>query len=921
MRLRPSPLQVRLALLAIAGALSALPFVHGRADAPREPARTPQAWTLDDALAQLDLYPHDAYLQYVALQMGRREDRLKVAAERVERVLAREDREAANRREKVDLFSIFTGALAVQESLQLDTMRRPARNRRSGALAERRAGEIIDVVKLTGPTIKSHPWEKMLGDRKPDIGPLARLVPEDFFLVEFHSVTRMLELIDAGDLWSAHLFNQAAREARTQQIGERLRTQLAIETNRLLRPLYDTVVDEVALTGSDLFLGEGSDVTLLFRTRQPEVFKARMDGFLANAARAHPEAKRTAGEYLGVPYVQLSTPERDVHVFSAYPEPGLHVRSNSRVGLRRVLEAIKGKDLEGKPVRRLGDTTEFAYIRSLMPRGAREEDGFVYLSDPFIRHLVGPTLKLTERRRMLCYNHLRMIGHAALLYRTEFGKVPKTLDDLVRTQCLPGRFNEEDFTCIDGGKYTLSADGTAGVCSHHGHAHNLVPCCETPLAWVTGTEADEYAAFLEEYNNYWRTFFDPIAVRIQATPERYRLETIILPLIDNSIYQGLAAAFNGKPEALDALPVPKRNIFTVAGRINKEHLLEETALTNRRIAWTLGIAEGDAKAVDLVGMLRDGLGNQVALNVYDGEPLFDLDLPNFLGLAFGDLNRDRSLLGNHDWKATFLIASLNSPVYAALPVKDAGVVDRCLERLDGVLTREARKNQKAGWFRIDQDFYTAELKGGWKMRGYGFRLGPVKWRFFWGRVGDALYVASKPVILEDLAAAYAARAEGKAEVRPEAEKVHALVRLRPRNWNQVLNAYRLGWAENNREACLRNLGPMSSVARALRAEKPEGELGRQDKPGAPATGSPVQQTADRLYAVHFFCPEGGRYLPSADGKTCSCSVHGNAERQRQPLAPNEAAGPGKALQNFGGLTATLTFLEDGLHAVLVLDRK
>ncbi len=40
-----------------------------------------------------------------------------------------------------------------------------------------------------------------------------------------------------------------------------------------------------------------------------------------------------------------------------------------------------------------------------------------------------------------------------------------------------------------------------------------------------------------------------------------------------------------------------------------------------------------------------------------------------------------------------------------------------------------------------------------------------------------------------------------------------------------------------------------------------------------------------------------------------------------PLAPNEATGPGKAMQNFGGLTATLTFLEDGLHAVFVLARK
>ena len=79
--------------------------------------------------------------------------------------------------------------------------------------------------------------------------------------------------------------------------------------------------------------------------------------------------------------------------------------------------------------------------------------------------------------------------------------------------------------------------------------------------------------------------------------------------------------------------------------------------------------------------------------------------------------------------------------------------------------------------------------------------------------------------------------------------------------------------------------------------------------------------ASRLYAVHMYCPEGGKYIVSADGTKCTCSIHGTATDPRQPLAPNPAGGPGKAMQHFAGLTATLTFLEDGLHAVVVLDRK
>ena len=44
-----------------------------------------------------------------------------------------------------------------------------------------------------------------------------------------------------------------------------------------------------------------------------------------------------------------------------------------------------------------------------------------------------------------------------------------------------------------------------------------------------------------------------------------------------------------------------------------------------------------------------------------------------------------------------------------------------------------------------------------------------------------------------------------------------LVRVRPDHWDKVRPAFQLGWAESSRVACLNNLGPMSSVARAVRA--------------------------------------------------------------------------------------------------------
>lgn len=1013
-------LQSALCLVTVAAMLLSVTgraLTQGQQQQSATAARSQQAWTLGEALAQLKLYPDDAYLQYVALQLARRQNRLEEIAGQIGSMIARTSGANARteRTNNVDLFSIFTGALAVQESLQLDTMRgntpgrtirlqtantntsavninanasrtaagqTPRRNRRSrrnrrtaspnsnvalpvpatgeisipisaqdAAALEKRRREIVQVSSLVGPTIKSHPWEQMLTGRKPEISALSRSVPEDFYLVEFRSLGKLLQAMDAGDLWGTHLFNQAYREARTQQVGERLKRQLALETEPALRPFYDLVVKEVAVTGSDPFAREGSDVTILFEVKQPEIFRARMESFLTNALKANTGAKRSTGQILGVDYVQLETPDRSVSVFAADPRPDLHVRSNSKVAFERVIEAIRGKTIDDHPVRRLGDALEFAYIRTLMPRGAQEEDGLVYMSDPFIRRLVGPQLKLTERRRILCYNHLRMIGHASLMYRTERGSWPTSLEDLAETQTSPGLFNQGELSCPDGGKYALSEDGTTtGVCSRHGSAEFLTPNIEIPVTEVTGTEADEYKAFLAEYNQYWRTYFDPIALRIKMTPQQYRLETIVLPLIDNSLYTNLASVLGGRPEALDPLPVPKRNILSIAARLNKESYVPEIARMERDKSYDqflrdLGLRNSAAANINLTEFLTKGLGNQVGLHVYDASPTFDLNMARVLGmLVGGGMGRTRSL-GTEELFIGLALASLNTPVYLSFPVQDAQVVDRFMNAMDTTLAVSARESARGGWLSFEQDFYKFPLAQDQTYRAYGLRIGPLKLRFFWARIGNGLYLASRPFILEDLAAMHAERiragttavegavAAGErstagaagtpstaagALIQDFGPEGHAMARMRPQNWREVLPDFQLSWAENDREACLNNLGALSGVGRALTARVASAE-------GAGPTGAEldrlVRDYADRFHGVHLFCPEAGLYRVSADGRNVTCTVHGSVIDPRQPSLPTTESAPGRLLRELAGATATLKFTSDGLHAVVVIDRK
>jgi hypothetical protein len=253
-------------------------------------------------------------------------------------------------------------------------------------------------------------------------------------------------------------------------------------------------------------------------------------------------------------------------------------------------------------------------------------------------------------------------------------------------------------------------------------------------------------------------------------------------------------------------------------------------------------------------------------------------------------------------------------VYVSIPVRDAKVVDEFLDSLDPLMAQGLRANEGGGLFSLSFDFYKAPLKPNRTMRVASVQFGPIKWRMFWARIGNGLYVASKPFILEDLVALDAGSKADADKGRDEGPRAHGMVRLRAAHWDRVLTDYRLAWAEGNRQACLNNLGPLASVGRSVVSGPRDGERTEEQ------LGRAANQAADRLYGAHFFCPEGGRYLLAPDGKTCRCSVHGSVLDPKQQTEPS-AKGSSSALQGLSDVTASLTFTKDGLRAVVVIDRK
>ena len=166
---------------------------------------------------------------------------------------------------------------------------------------------------------------------------------------------------------------------------------------------------------------------------------------------------------------------------------------------------------------------------------------------------------------------------------------------------------------------------------------------------------------------------------------------------------------------------------------------------------------------------------------------------------------------------------------------------------------------------LEQDFYRLPLAGDVSARSFGFQVGPVKWRFFWARLGTNLYIASKPYILEDLAAKLASAGDTENTAGDLSDlKAHAMIRIRPEHWQQVLPNYRLGWAERHRQSCLENVGRLSSVARMVQAES-----GRS---GCGGPGGHTRSCCPAALQPAFLLPGRGQYVRDGRGSAAPTTV-------------------------------------------------
>ncbi len=850
------------------------------------------------------LYPGNSFYSYASVQTRRMEGE------------ARPFREWPGweeERREADLYSMTTGLLSIQESLQLEVMLRGA------PLVEQRPVPIAD---LTPPKTRSIPFTEMFGYKEPKVSRIAAMVPDDQYYISFRSVSDARSFMDFFDTWGEHCLKHYGLSAKKALTREKLERQMCVKDLWFLRPITNIAVGEVVLTGSHPFAAQGDDISLIMQVKSRTIFDPALDRFVEQAKKSRPDAKEerfSVGEH---DIYSLVTSDREISHYRADVSEDTIV-SNSKQAMCRILETVDGKRTA------LTAAEDFRYMRSIFNEDDPGESGFVFLSESFIRRQIGPKAKIAQARRLQCGTVLKMIANAAILHKHADGKFPKSLEEMIKSQCIESRY----LVCPDGGEYSWEADTFSPVCSVHNRLRYLTPIVELKTDFASEREKKEYQRFVERYSNYWRTFFDPVGIQIRMSPSGLTLETVILPLVENSIYRAVTEFAGGMPVPLSPRYVLSDTILSIQAQMPQRHVTqlfrglwddygraeeaevltaeEEAARKQAEVDLegafgnvVPGVVKGISDTLDVLGLgevTKEVVGEidqeeltEVAeavvpikvrgsLNFCDDHMLFGIQAGEIGGVPIRDM-------GGIGFVAGAAALVLNFPVYGCFGVADPAAAERVLSYTARAL---AYQPLQEGWSQPRVTLYELEEYRGRKMRLIEAAIGPIRLRGFISIVGYEAYLTPRLSLLKrviDLAEQPATAPQ------PYAPKANVALLIRPAAWDKVKSDFQLAWAASAREACLSNFDELQVSFKYF------GDM-----------GVPIEKIAEKADGTRYFCPEGGQYQYDPEKNVVKCTIHGTMESPRQPEKMREDASFSRLINGIDQIAISLAFEGQGVR--------
>ncbi|MCZ6793244.1 MAG: hypothetical protein O7J95_06485 [Planctomycetota bacterium] len=488
----------------------------------------------------------------------------------------------------VTAFGVLGGRAAIRETLQLQAI--------DGASGRSDEERTVLVSSIPGVQVKSHPYEEMLAGREGGRLPLADHVPHDRFLVYFSRPAAVAAYLDGGTEFLFQTSRTVNGSSLAYDLKARYFARLGLSSDWVRRFLESDAVAEMALVFPDLFFIDGTEVSAILRVPRLERLKPLLAliGVRGLSAGEIVERRLLSGRKV---------------VWAARGD--LLFVGTHRGELEDIL-ALGDKDGEGS----LGRSAEFRYMLTKLDVRPTTR-AFAYLSDPFIRRLVGPEVKIGQLRRIRARADLESLSAGALLYRADGNADVPSVDRLAELGYVP-----QHATLCD---YRLDSDLVAHS-ERRGTPSDMDSLLEVEVEKVTDSEAKAYRAYVENYSRFWRQFFDPIAVRLDdADGGGLELEVFILPLIDSSIYNTVRRLVvpRGSGQPLQVPSFEPEPVLMLSLNLREEAWME-----------VFDDFEDAFRQFGLPVELVEELGPSLHLAVLDGDPVLNLGSGDILG-AFG----------------------------------------------------------------------------------------------------------------------------------------------------------------------------------------------------------------------------------------------------------------------------------------------
>ncbi len=675
----------------------------------------------------LRYYPDNSFLEYVLLQS---KDRYGVDPPNLPGTIPTSDENDFN------LYHIFSGGLAVQQSLQREILSRGAR---TGDLT-------IHVSEIAPPSMRSLDYKERLEQRQkdghlPQQHPAAKLIPADQYFLQFQSMKAADELMDLSKEWGESFFRMFQVSARDHHLSQRYEDQLCIQRTMLSKLFGDQVIEEFVVTGSDFFIAEGTDLSVIFRLKQPDVFRSNAEGWLAAAQQKYPELTVQEFNYRGHQVAARYTPDRAVSSFVIY-QGEYAIFSNSHRAIRRIIDTTLGRAPS------LHDQLDYQYITSMLPPQKEENTAYLFCSEAFLKRLNSPEFKIAEKRRLQAFTNLVMLNNASLFYRLEEGKSPTSLSDLSE-----GKF--VDLSRIvdpSGGAYAFDADRDTATSSLYNRIKYLTPILELNVLKVSQQEKSEYEQYKSRYEALWRDYFDPIAIRI-VTGDSVKLETLVLPFANSGLYGNLRELLDDQPQGLDTAQFASSAVVSLA-----------VVPGRKQVGEVLGLVPGVSETLEANPTLTDlsWLGDQVTLHFCDDDTILEVDPTKLKRLqSFFPLSVQQQAL------ATVAITATNLPVYATVAIEDQ---DKAKRLLDELTTRVFLHSDTSTDLSTHLDAYRLPDYNNHPVYVLSFQLYAAKLRLHLSLVAGRLVAATEPSTLRNVIDAAATKPD------PKPAEAHALLR-------------------------------------------------------------------------------------------------------------------------------------------------